>query len=258
MGGEQSLGRAPGAHLRSLRRTTERAAVRLRLSRLLAVSSRDHAATLRHVWRPTRAARSTPNPRSQIPQKPISVRGVLRKQQRSRSRARCRRVRGYPARDHSRLEVRRPYFAGAAIGRADAAAWERSSEGRGLRRAGPASLATRIPARIQSGTRTRAPSGPAGDESSSSASRNSRAGRALGRSASRERHRRLRDTEEPILRSCDSGENRVAGRRCEHHRRDFRGVRSCAERKGRVCGICSHRRASRHPAAPQPALIPSP
>ena len=162
-----------------------------------------------------------------------------------------RRVRGYPARDHSRVEVRRPYFAGAAIGRADAPAWERSPEGRGLRRARPASLATRIPARIQSGTRNRTASGPARRESASSASRNTRASRAPCRSASRECGQRVRFAPRMASRADHSRQKALADRRRQYDWSDFGGVRWRAERLWCVRSLRAHRRPGRHPAARQ-------
>ena len=140
------------------RRAPRRAAVRMCVRKLLAIDSADYPADLRQVRRPTRA--DDPNPQSLIRQSLCAHAALV--EQRGRSRTCDRRVRRRAARDHSRPEIFAPAVAGAAACRTNAPARKRVARGRRLRRAGPAPLAPRVSARLQSGTRDRAPPWSAG------------------------------------------------------------------------------------------------
>jgi hypothetical protein len=172
--------------------------------------------------------------------------------------ARDRRIRGHSPRDHPRAEVLRPFVTGKTACRRNAHSWQGRARTCRRRGACPSALEPRAPAGLQSSPRDRTASRSAGRRCPSPMSCNASTNRVGCRPAVRERGWCISVAQRLVSRSCCSRKERAADRRRQHYRRNVGSVRARAAGKWRRSGLCPHRRASGHTAAPQPSLIPNP
>ena len=190
---------------------------------VLGVDSAPHAAALRTMRRSTahvagdqRAAGAV----STLPPDPA----------RRRSRARCWGVPRRLAGNRPRVQVRRPSIARPTAGGSDAQARHRRPRGRVVRDSGPAPRLAPAAARLQSGERSRAASGPSGGARLAARPSHRHPDRSAGRTAASKCARCV--CRHAVRVHSGKGDRRPRRRR-EHDGRDAGSVRACAERGGR-------------------------
>lgn len=164
------------------------------------------------------------------------------------------RLRGIPARDRSRAQVRSAALRGRAAREDDVRARDRSPHRR--RSGGPGAALPQPPPRprLQPGRGPGAPRRVAGRSRPRSRPEHAVTDRSPCRTASRERKRRLSSQ------SATSRHRRLcrAGGRCEYDRGNLGGVCACAARRGSQGSAGAHRSPSRVAAAVRMSAETSP
>jgi len=232
--GGRAYRRIPRARVRGVRRAARRAYARAGLSQVLGGDCSHYPTGLRGVRRSPSVVAN-----NQRDMQPVSSLPAARASH--HAGAGDRRLRGFPARDRARAEVRRTALPGKTAGIAPGAAWRRRPEGCGCRGSGPAAPIAEAGARFQSGRGNRAsPSCPDRPRPQARAC-DPVTDRPPRREAARERAQRVRiEAAFP-----DQGVCRGARGRREHDGRDARGERARAARGRCARSARAYGRASR-------------